>query len=115
MMDPYVEIARIAPMLDWLPRDENAKLFYSIWCDALFWSDEVPGVSMGDDSFMRYLLAYRTQLILGKVQADFTPYWEAAKHAFPKWPGFAENRCSPNEELAIRHQEMASKALDEFK
>ena len=114
-MDPYVEIARIAPMLDWLPRDENAKLSYSIWCDALYWSDETPLRSIGDDSILRYLLWYRTELILGKQHLEFIPYWEAAKRAFPNWPGFAECRCSPNDELAKRHHAMETEAMDEFK
>jgi len=102
-MDPYSEISRIAPYLNTLEPDTNATITYSLVCDGLVWSDELPSASFGDDIMLRYLIMYRTSLIVGNEKKDLRPYWDSAKKAFPDWPGFNIQRCLPNAELALTH------------
>jgi hypothetical protein len=85
--------------MDGLARDPNARLSYDLLSGGLIWSDEVPNEPIGDMLMFRYLLKWRTDIILEKVHPDVWQYWSAAKSAFPKWPGFAPCRCTPNSEL----------------
>jgi hypothetical protein len=91
------DYAKLAPFLELLKKDENAKFFYDLFADALVWSDEVPPPDFPNRvSFntaeLRGLWRYRTTLILGQPDEKRRPAWEKAIECFPNWPGFDPKR-----------------------
>ena len=113
-MDVSAELRRLAPILNGLPYDAHAELDYSIWCDGLYWSDELPIRGLGDDTMMRYLLQYRTWMIRGRGESPFEATWNEAKTLFPNWPGFAEERCRRDIELEKKHEVMSAQAMKQM-
>jgi hypothetical protein len=91
---------KLACFLDALQQDENARMFYDLFADALVWSDEVPPADFpGRESFMasdlRGLWRFRTTLILGQPEEKRRLGWEEALKWFPNWPGFDAKRRAP--------------------
>ncbi|MCE9545217.1 MAG: hypothetical protein K8T25_06835 [Planctomycetia bacterium] len=115
-MDVNVDIKRIAPLLNALHKSRSPELTYHIFSDALVWSDEYPHRPLGDDAILRYLLMYRTSLIIGEPIEALEQYWQSAQIAFPKWPGFAVERCTPSVEWRTKYEQLkaqAERALEE--
>jgi hypothetical protein len=102
MNDPMMEIALIAPSLNVLKFDKDAEVHIDVLNETLIWAGEQPFNLPGDGEMFHYLLSYRTSLIEGAPIVALQPYWEAARRAFPNWPGFAPSRCEPSESLTVR-------------
>ena len=105
----------MTPLFNSLPKVINSRWEYQWVCDGLVWSDELPKVALTDrqEQAIRYLLNYRTGLILREANSSLEPLWNKAKSAFPRWPGFAPERCVPTEELVV-YVENARKKLEDF-
>jgi hypothetical protein len=76
----------------------GAVLSYELLSDSLVWSDEIPDLEDRDArSFgpLRYVLRFRTSLILGEPEERCRGYWEEAQRLFPDWPGFDPRRQAP--------------------
>jgi hypothetical protein len=85
----------IADAMRQLKPDAGAVLFYELMSDALAWSDEIPEMeSQQVRAFrpLRFLLRYRTSLILGQPDQRYQEYWDEALTLFPEWPGFEPRR-----------------------
>src|ERR1035438_277487 len=92
---------RLAPFLQGLTKDANARIYYDLFADALVWSDEVPPADSPDRaSFsaaeLRGVWRFRTTLILGQPAEKFRAAWEEALKCFPNWPGFDPKRRDPD-------------------
>ena len=103
------------PVFNSLPHRQSSTFEYQGVCDGLVWSDEVPKSQLTDEQeqILRYLFLYRTGLIMGETNPSLEPLRNSSIHAFPNWPGFAPERCSPNEEL-VRHVTDARQSLVSF-
>ena len=112
MTDLHAEILRIAPVLDALRVREDVEPEYCMFSDALVWPDELPSKGLGEDVALRYLLRYRSSVIVGEPIAALEPYWDAAKAAFPNWPGFSEGRCRPSDELKSKFETFRKETND---
>ena len=106
MTEFYPEIARIAPYFNHLTKAHDAQVEYRATSDALVWSDEFPATDIGDEQAIRYLLKYRTSIIVGVSVEAIKPYWDAAKQAFPEWPGFSMERCQYSSSLKSWYEKM---------
>jgi hypothetical protein len=93
-----VEMTRlniVAPILQSMARDPSAGFFYDLISGALVWRDEFPLVGDSDAiALVRYLLRFRTSVIIGQPDVQLEPYWQEAAKLCPDWPGFAADRIS---------------------
>lgn len=92
------ELIAIAASMASLRRSPDATVQYEALSDGLVWSDEVPrsGIKKASDLRpFRFLLRYRTSVILGIPDERYKEYWFMAQKLFPEWPGFHAERQSP--------------------
>lgn len=98
----------IAPLLQSMSKDPHARVFYDITADALIWTDEFPLIADSDAiSCLRYVLRYRTSVILGQPEVRYERYWSEVAAMCPNWPGFILERKSPL--LAPTYRDLAQK------
>ncbi len=112
----YLEhLKMMAPRMKRMVKPKNkAKIGYSIWAGGLYWSDEFPDFEDDlSDDLIRFLIRYRTSLILGRPQKNREIFWNEAQRLFPEWIGFDPARRAPNSELQRMYQEFSEKALAE--
>ena len=94
-------LATIAGAMNGMTKSADAELHFDLLAGALWWSDERPKFQEAEDHrCLHPVFRFRTTLILDSPEMRFLPYWEEAQRQFPKWPGFATERCSPNDDLA---------------
>jgi hypothetical protein len=93
------KLREIAPFLQVLRPSPGAVLSYELLSDSLVWSDEIPELEgKADRPFwpLRYVLRFRTSLIVGAPDEPYREYWEEAQRLFPDWPGFDARRQAPD-------------------
>jgi hypothetical protein len=95
------DFAAIAPCLNCLQADPQARLIFDMFAAALVWSDEVQPVEDLDLLFanigkIRGVLHYRTTLILGAPREQFRSAWEEVQELCHNWPVFIPARRDPN-------------------
>lgn len=66
---------------------------------SFFWSDELlrnfMRVCRNHGSMAhRFVMEYRSSLMLGGAIEEYLPVWEQLQNACPAWPGFRPERCS---------------------
>ena len=79
---------------------ESAIARYELLSGSLVWSDEIPTHTVQNSDCLRYILNYRTGLIIGEPDGTFAPIWQEALRQFPNWIGFLPERIVYNSELA---------------
>lgn len=95
----------IAATISSLVKLPEAVIGFEALAGALYWSDEVPRLDDPDyTSWLRPILRYRTTVILGEPDQRYEDAWRQAKRLFPKWPGFASERCRPDSQLAVLYR-----------
>ncbi len=99
--DIFEEYSRIAPSMELVKPKCFPKIHYHLLADAIYWSDEIPERDVSDfsENCMRFVIRYRTTLILGEPDPKWEPYYEEAKRQFPKWIGFQKKRNRPSNRL----------------
>jgi hypothetical protein len=105
----------MAPGMRRMVKSDEATALYSVVADALYWSDEIMKVedTVADD-LMRFLLRYRTTLILGQPNHALEVYWNEALRQFPQWIGFDPSRRTPNSELQRVYKRLKDQAMAEL-
>lgn len=69
------------------------KVFYEIMSGALVWSDETnKDMPVEVIWALRFIVAYRTSLMLNKPREELKPMWDVGLSLFPKWVGFRPER-----------------------
>ncbi len=108
-------LTSMTPMLNTLSQQSDSSFEYQGVCDGLVWSDEIPVVSLSDqqEQVLRYLMQYRTSLIVEEPITHLAEIWNQAGLAFPEWAGFADERCKPSKELA-EYVTQARRKLEAF-
>ena len=78
----------------------HPEVFYENMSGALIWEDEVsrawPSSFIGA---LRFVVAYRTSLMLGNPRLELEPAWRLALKTFPNWVGFRPDRREQNPTL----------------
>ncbi len=107
-------LSGITPLMSRLTRSPDATYFYDMLSGAIFWSDEFPDFralrAVPDWHVIRYVLRYRTTLILEAPDEKMRYCWDRGQQLFFAWPGFDPDRRSPSlrpivEELETRANE----------
>ncbi|GEM_PF-3458491 len=118
MSSRFERLQKIAPQLDRLREDPNARVHYELMSDSLVWSDELPPLDefqASDSSVLRGVWRYRTSLIMGVPEEKCRPAWEEAQKLFPNWPGFLPQRQLPSwREFFIERQAKLSDHWEEL-
>jgi len=108
----FSRLATIAEAMNGMKKSSDAEIHYDMLAGALWWSDERPDFPQAEDHWcLRPVFRFRTTLILELPEMQFLPYWEEARKQFPKWPGFAVERCSPSVELAELYEQKSALGL----
>ena len=112
-------LSGIAALMRNLVRSPRATFSYDMLSDALIWSDEFPkpGVlaQVPGWDVIRFVLHFRTTLILGEPYEEYREYWDEALRLFPEWPGFAPERRSSELRADFREKSAWARAeLDEL-
>jgi hypothetical protein len=69
------------------------KVFYEIMSGALVWSDETNKETPVEVIWaLRFVVAYRTSLMLNNPREELKPMWDLGLSLFPKWVGFHPER-----------------------
>jgi hypothetical protein len=78
----------------------SPSVFYDIMSGALIWSDETTSTTPIQVIWaLRYVVAYRTSLMLNKPREELKAAWDQAVSLFPNWVGFRLDRRQPTPEL----------------
>ena len=76
------------------------KVFYEIMSGALIWSDETNRKTPVEVIWaLRWIVAYRTSLMLNEPREELKPMWDLGLSLFPKWVGFRPERRQATPEL----------------
>jgi len=97
MSDEFQELHDIAPKLNQLTADPDARVYFEWMSGGLVWSDELPPIKErvpGESQCLRGIWRYRSSLIMGNPAEKCRPWWEKAQELFPNWPGFLPERRS---------------------
>jgi hypothetical protein len=96
----FNDLSRIAPLMEAVERKDDSKVFYDALSGSLIWSDELPKSAAVSLDCLRFVLRYRTGLIVGEPQPSFELFWRESIRRFPNWIGFSVERTARNEVLA---------------
>jgi hypothetical protein len=99
--DPFQTLADHAAQLNALSSPgEGPKVSYEVMSGALIWSDETDGKTPIELIWaLRYLVAYRTSLMLNRPREELRPMWDHGLSLFPDWVGFRPERRQPTPHL----------------
>lgn len=100
----YHDLARVAASMEALEKQDDAKVFYEVLSGSLVWSDELPNTTGVSLDCLRFVLKYRTGLVVGEPQPHFELFWQEAVRQFPKWIGFSAERTIYNGALAAYYR-----------
>ena len=96
--------------LESLRSDPDATLHYDVMSDALVWSDELLRTRRAREIWcMRPIFRYRTGLLLGLELLEFSESWTLARSIFPRWIGFAQERCERSVPLELMYRNLKRK------
>ncbi len=93
----FEALDKIAPKLNQLREDPNARVHYELMSGGLVWSDELPSwdqLETGESHCLRAVWRFRSSLIMGTPEEKHRASWERAQEVFPDWPGFLPQRRS---------------------
>jgi len=108
-------LAGIGGKMEGLSKRENAEFGYHGLADAVYWDDEIPNdLSEDADNGLRFILRYRTTVLLGEPDAQWARFWEKGKASFPDWIGFSPDRIAPNDAISEFYKESAGVFSDDI-
>lgn len=116
-LDPMQNLTDYAKQLNaictpgWWPR-----VHYEIMSGALVWTDETNRtIPIKVIWALRYLVAYRTSLMLNAPREELKPMWEHGLTQFPKWVGFRDERRQPTPKLLKIYRHGEAKFLEDLR
>jgi hypothetical protein len=111
--DCLADLPKIADDMKRLQRSEQPVVRYELLSGSLVWSDEFPKGTTVNTDCLRFVLRYRTSLILGESDKPYEIFWDEARRHFPEWIGFAPDRTSQSSELAAFYVREKERALQQ--
>ena len=99
--DPFSELTHYARQLSALSTPSSSdNVFYDIMSDGLAWRDETDDTTPVRVVWaLRFIIAYRTSLMLDRPRTDLADVWNHACSQFPDWVGFRPERRQPTPQL----------------
>jgi hypothetical protein len=103
MMTPRIDkaLTELAEAVADLSVDEDANVYYEQMSGALVWTDEFPKPRPPRPmpprdviGCLRFILRYRTTVIIGEPDKMLEFFWNEAQRRCPNWPGFRPERRS---------------------
>ena len=111
-------LKEIAALLEQLSRPGVAELRYDLLADAGYSTDELPPQERRKPrrafQTFRFVLRYRTTLIVGQPDDRLREFWDCGKSLFPDWIGFSSDRCSQDEDLVATYQQFVRETDADF-
>jgi hypothetical protein len=107
----FHDLSLIAPSMESLEKRENAHMFYDVLSGSIVWSDELPGASPVSSDCLRFVLKYRTGLLVGEPEPSFEPFWQEAHRRFPHWIGFSPDRTTYDQKFSIYYNREKRRAV----
>lgn len=106
-LNHFDKLRELAPTLNRLIADPEARVHYELFSDSLIWSDEWPPPDRPDlpGQYLRGVFHYRTTLILGRPQERYREGWDLLAELCPNWPGFLPERRQPDAARIRLYQE----------
>src|SRR5438105_12064692 len=98
--DLFRDLSVIAPAMENLEKKPEARVLYDELSGSLFWTDERPKGALVNGDCLRFVLHYRTGLLIGRPRDTWQHFWLEAKRCFPNWIGFSPERVGYSEKLA---------------
>ena len=101
MADWSEQLRALAPILDRLQPDPQARVGYDLFAGGLAWSDEAPDPAALTEPELPLLQAlrpvwrFRATLVAGAPEERYRSAWDLANELFPNWPGFLVDRRDP--------------------
>jgi hypothetical protein len=95
----FHDLSRIATSMEHLTKKPDAKVFYDTLSGSIVWTDELPKSTAISLDCLRFVLKYRTGLLVGEPEPSFQLFWQEAQLRFPNWIGFSLERTSYDDEL----------------
>lgn len=90
----------------------EAVIKYHLLADAIYWTDEIPEkLDSFSENCLRFVLRYRTTLLIGEPDEKWKMHWEVAKREFGGWIGFSSTRCCFSEEIKSVYFGLRTKAF----
>jgi hypothetical protein len=109
----FHDLSEIASSAERLEKRADARVFYELLSGSLVWSDELPMTAPVRLDCLRFVLKYRTGLLIGEPQPSCEDFWEEARRRFPNWIGFSPERTTYNASLARFYAEERERALSD--
>lgn len=95
----FNDLYRIASSMEAMAKRTDAAVFYDLLSGSIIWSDELPKTAPVSLDCLRFVLKYRTGLLVGEPQPSLELFWQEASRRFPNWIGFSSERTKYSEEL----------------
>ncbi len=84
-------------------KEDNSQMKWNMLADGVYWTDEgLDDIHRDLNNAFRFVLNYRTSLLINKKTDYCKSEYYLAKKYFPKWIGFSESRNNFDSELAER-------------
>jgi hypothetical protein len=107
-----IGLSYIAPLMDRLIPSPESTFTYDLLSGGILWPDEFPDFrvlrTVRNWGVVRFLLRFRTTLILGHPDEELRPCWDRGQELFPSWPGFDPHRRSTSLRPAVLEIEAAA-------
>jgi hypothetical protein len=107
--DILAQFALVGNMMIGCRYDRNAVIKFHLLADAIYWTDEIPpDLDSFSGNCLRFVLRFRTSLIVEQPDERCRRYWETALSQFSNWIGFRDERCRPSEALKAKYFRLRS-------
>jgi hypothetical protein len=108
-------MSSLSPFLSSLKKSDSASIRYELLSGSLVWSDEIPTDVWLRNEWLRYVLNYRTGLIIGDPDPTLAVVWREAVGYFPNWIGFLPERTSYDSKLTEFYHKERSRLFNSIK
>jgi hypothetical protein len=107
----FHDLSRIAPFMEALEKSADAGMFYDLFSGSIVWTDELPKSAPVSLDCLRFILRYRTALLVGEPEPSLELFWQEARRRFPNWIGFSVERIAPSSEIAAYYNNERGRAI----
>jgi len=107
----FHDLSEIASSMERLEKRADARLFFDVLSGSIMWSDELPKAAPVSQDCLRFVLRFRTGLLVGEPEPRGERFWQEARRRFPNWIGFSPERTTYNPSVARFYAEESERAF----